>query len=414
MNDSATVLSNSSAIVVAAIVMAALAMRRIRTAELWRATVTPLASIIGSGFLIVAPLLHAVTGRWSLAVIFVLSLFSYAIGSVLRYNIAVAEPWAENHTSDLVRRLEVLAQLVLGMAYAISVAFYISLFVAFLSERISFTPLPAPQVTTTIVLFGIGIIAWKRGTRGLETIELTAVTVKLAIIGGVLFALALYDVQTGMEWFAHSRTTELSAWDTMAVLAGMLMVTQGFETTRFTGQHYGPRVRIRAARNAQLIAIVIYVVFIGLTCPIFLEFPITELTETTISKTLGQAVFVLPVLLFVAATASQLSAALADTIGGGGLLAEVSPVHLDERYVYALLVGSAILIVWNTDVFGIINLASKGFALFYLLQVLIAARLLLAHRDPRGMRTVLGLAGCGLIGGALLFIVLFSSPAPHA
>ncbi len=414
MSDSSTMLVNGSAIVIAVAITAALAVRRIRTSELWRATVTPLASIIGSGFLIIAPLLHSITGRWSLAVIVVLSLFSYAIGTVLRFNIKFAEPWAKSHTGDFVRRLEVTAQLVLGMAYAISVAFYTSLFVSFLYERVSFSILPPPAVATTLVLSCIAMIAWNRGTRGLETIELTAVTVKLAIIGGLLFALALYDIQTGIEWFSHSRTAELSAWDTMAVLAGMLMVTQGFETTRFTGNHYAPGIRILAARNAQLIAIAIYIAFIGLTCPIFLEYPITELTETAISKTLGQAVVVLPLLLFVAATASQLSAALADTIGGGGLLAEASPIALSEKHLYALLAAAAILIVWSTDVFGIINLASKGFALFYLLQVLIAARLLMAGVHAKTVHTGWGLAGCGVLAGLLLFVILFSRPAPHA
>ena len=36
-----------------------------RHSTTWRATATPLASIIGSGFLIVAPLLGATVGRWA-------------------------------------------------------------------------------------------------------------------------------------------------------------------------------------------------------------------------------------------------------------------------------------------------------------------------------------------------------------
>jgi len=302
----------------------------------------------------------------------------------------------------------------LGAAYAISVAFYVSLFVAFLSERIAAGHLSGQAKVTTLVLAAIGVVAWVRGTRGLETVELVAVTIKLAIIGGVLAVLGLYDVVTGIAWFEHERTTPLSTWDTLAVLGGLLMVTQGFETTRFTGAHYTPEIRIRAARNAQFIAIAIYVVFIGLTCPLFLEFPITELTETTVSRTLGQVVPVLPLLLFVAATASQLSAALADTIGGGGLLVEVLPVRLGERAMYVLLTLVAVAIVWSTDVFGIINLASKGFALFYLLQVLIAARLVIVHVPMSRRRRLLAVGGCTGLALALVFVVLFSRPAPHA
>lgn len=401
---------NTTAVAVALGVTAMLLLPRIRTATLWQATVTPLASIIGSGFLIIAPLLHGVTGRWSLLVIVVLCAISFAIGAVMRFNIAVAE--AHTDRRDGIYLLEVSAQATLGAAYAISVAFYTSLFVAFLSERAAFS-LPHPVLTTTAVLLAIGAIAWIRGTRGLETVELVAVTVKLGIIAGVLAALGLYDLDTGKQWFAHGPTTELTAWDTATVLAGLLMVTQGFETTRFMGARYTPPVRIRAARNAQLIAIAIYVTFIGLTCPIFLEFPIVELTETTISGTLGQAARVLPLLLFVAATASQLSAALADTIGGGGLLNAILPVRVGERWLYVLVTGAAIVIVWQTDVFGIINLASKGFALFYLLQVVIAMRLLVRQDHRAQRRRGAALVGCALLLVVLLFVVLFSQPAPH-
>jgi hypothetical protein len=38
--------------------------KRIRTSRSWIATVTPLASIIGSGFLVVVPLLGRAEGLW--------------------------------------------------------------------------------------------------------------------------------------------------------------------------------------------------------------------------------------------------------------------------------------------------------------------------------------------------------------
>ncbi len=53
--------------VCAAMILAAcgLGARRVRSSEGWRATVTPLASIIGSGFLVLAPLLAATVGSWA-------------------------------------------------------------------------------------------------------------------------------------------------------------------------------------------------------------------------------------------------------------------------------------------------------------------------------------------------------------
>ena len=105
---------------------------------------------------------------------------------------------------------------------------------------------------------------------GLETVTIPVTIV--AIIVGVLAALATYDIQVQSAWFQHEAIQALSHFETVSMLAGMLMVTQGFETTRFMGNNYTPEQRIKASRYAQWIAIFLYVVFIGLTCPIFLIF----------------------------------------------------------------------------------------------------------------------------------------------
>lgn len=196
------------------------------------------------------------------------------------------------------------------------------------------------------------------------------------------------------------------------MLAGMLMVTQGFETTRFMGEHYSKNIRIQASRNSQWIAIAIYILFIGLTCPIFLDFPIVELNETTISQSLGRAVSVLPLLLLGAAIASQLSAALADTIGAGGLLKEIIPSSLSINLYYMIVIGSAIFLIWSANVFEIINLASKGFAGFFFLQILVALNLI--RQKLNGSKQFFSILGCLILEAALIFVIFFSIPAPHS
>ena len=75
---------NALLIAIAVAVAAALFHPRIRRARDWRATVTPLASIIGSGFLVAGPLLaHAVNG-WALVAMTGIVLVAYAIGAVVR------------------------------------------------------------------------------------------------------------------------------------------------------------------------------------------------------------------------------------------------------------------------------------------------------------------------------------------
>jgi hypothetical protein len=406
-------LFSSIAIASTLIVGLVLFNKRVRLSQQWRATVTPLASIIGSGFLIVAPLLHSVMGKWALLGMFVLSIFAFALGGIIRYNIVNAEPYLDQNPQGSIAKIEQVGQWFLGGAYAISVAFYISLFSAFVFDRIGVSDITTIKLVTTALLVAIMAIAWLRGAKGLELIELYAVTIKLAIIVGVLIALLTYDISVGTAWFQHSAIKELSQLETISMLAGMLMVTQGFETTRFMGGQYSAVQRVKAVKYSQCIAITLYLIFIGLTCPIFLEYPIVELNETTISHTLGQAVWVLPFLLLIAATASQLSAALADTIGGGGLLRELVRIRLSTNVYYMLIVILAIALVWSANVFEIINYASKGFALYYLVQTIVTVLLLLKEPDKTSL-TWLKTVGSVLIAGTLVLVIGWSTPAPHS
>ncbi len=406
-------LLNTIAIVITVVVGIILFNHKIRLSSQWRATVTPLASIIGSGFLIVAPLLHSIMGKWALLGMVVLSIFAYSLGGVIRFNIRYAEEYIASNVEGKIAKLEVIGQWFLGGAYAISVAFYISLFSAFIFDRIGVTDLTIIKLITTLILLVIMVIAWLRGAKGLEVIELYAVTIKLAIIVGVLVALLSYDISTGTAWFQHNPISELGLIETLSILAGMLMVTQGFETTRFMGGQYSVTQRIKAVKYSQNIATLLYVLFIGLTCPIFLTFPIVELNETTISHTLGQAVWILPFLLLIAATASQLSAALADTIGGGGLLKELIKFSLSTNIYYMLVILLAIALVWSADVFQIINLASKGFALYYLVQTIIAS-LLLFKQPQKNLSLWLKFLGTIFITILLILIIGWSIPAPHS
>ncbi len=403
---------NNLVIVLSILFLFLLSGKRLRHSDQWRATVTPLASIIGSGFLIVAPLLHSVLGKWALAGISGLLILAYAIGAVVRFNICYAEAYLTNQPHDGIAKLETASQLFLGIAFAISVAFYTSLFMAFVFDRFSIANPFYIQLATTGLLLVIMAIAWWRGAHGLETIELVAVTIKLSIIISVILALATYDLITGTVWFEHNAIKQLSLWDTLAMLAGMLMITQGFETARYMGASYDKKTRINAVYYSQWIAAIIYILFIGFTCPIFLEFPIIELSETTISRTLGQVLIVFPIMLLIAAVASQLSAALADTIGGGGLLKELLPVNLPDNIFYTIVIAISIVLIWSANVFEIINYASKGFAIYYLLQVLISMKLIkknIAHNN-----NPLWISGCYILLLILLFVIFGSIPAPHS
>ena len=65
---------------------------KLQNSESWQATLTPLSSIIGSGFLIMSPLLASVVGGLSPLAVIGIVLLAYAIGSVIRFNIMHVEP----------------------------------------------------------------------------------------------------------------------------------------------------------------------------------------------------------------------------------------------------------------------------------------------------------------------------------
>lgn len=389
-----------------------LVREKVRKSKLWVVTVTPLASIIGSGFLIVAPLLHSVFGRWAPAGMIILAVIGYSIGAVIRFNIHNAEKFLQTSQAGQILYLEKVSQIILGLSYALSVAFYISLFTSFVSREVGIDQIQIMKWLTTITLFGVMIVAFWRGTRGLEKIELFAVTIKLSVIGGVLVALTFYDGLSNAQWFQHDPIKNFSLFEMMTMLAGMLMITQGFETTRYMGGHYSSDIRVKASKLSQWIAISIYVTFILLTCPIFLKFPIIELNETTVSLSLGKAISVLPILLLGAAIASQLSAALADTIGAGGLLKEMIPSSFSVNVYYIGVIGVAIFLIWSANVFEIINFASKGFAVYFLLQTFVAFKLIKIKIN--GFKKGLTLFGCVILQFTLMFVIFFSTSAPHS
>jgi hypothetical protein len=72
------------AVMVTAIWLFRPALRRSKT---WIATVTPLASIIGSGFLVVVPLLAYAVNGWAVVAMTAIAILAYAIGGVIRFNI---------------------------------------------------------------------------------------------------------------------------------------------------------------------------------------------------------------------------------------------------------------------------------------------------------------------------------------
>lgn len=393
------------------IVVAWLFRPALRRSTIWIATVTPLASIIGSGFLVVAPLLaHAIDG-WALPAMTIIVLLAYAIGAVIRFNIRHAEPLlGADDAPRLLLGVERFSDLALGFAYLISVAFYVRLLASFVLRAADMrSDLYANLLTTAVLLF-IGLTGLRRGLGGLERLEEYAVNVKLAIIVALLLGLAWFDADLVLGGGQVAVTTPIDDWVHAArLLAGILLVVQGFETSRYLGEAYDAETRIRTMRRAQIISGIIYVVFVALATPLLAAFHGSR-DETAIISMSAQVAAVLPAMLVVAAVMSQFSAAVADTAGGGGLLSELSRRRVSLYRSYLLVVLAAIGVVWSANIFEIIVLASRAFAFYYFLQCLVG---LVASTRAEGLNNgPLWRTFLALMAVVLLLVVLFATPDP--
>ncbi|MEO6103317.1 MAG: hypothetical protein ABIP44_06725, partial [Pseudoxanthomonas sp.] len=113
---------------------------------------------------------------------------------------------------------------------------------------------------------------------------------------------------------------------------------------------------------------------------------------------------VMPVIVMMA-LASQLSAAVADTSGAGGLIAESSNKFISVNIGHLITALAAITITWLADIFQIITYASQAFVIYYALQSLQAALSAwkLGHKKRASMYVV------GIV--IALLVVVFAIPA---
>ena len=362
---------NAVIIVVALLLALYLALsKRLAASSDWKATVTPLASIMGSGFLVSAPLLAGIVGNLAVVCMAMLLVLAYAVGGAIRFNIRHFEP-IENDGHGAAQTIAFLSRNVLAGAYFISVTYYLQLLAAFLLNAANIqSPLAAHSITTALLLIIGGIGMW-RGLAVLEGLEKYAVALNLGMIGALLVGLAVYNANLllGGNWALPAISSQIDLRD-MRVLLGLLIVVQGFETSRYLGDEHPAEQRISTMRTAQLLSAAIYLVFIGLATVLFHDGLGADVTAI-ISMTAPVAV-VLPVLLAVAAIGSQFSAAVADNEGAGGLLGDITHHKLPMRYAYLLILLVTVALTWETDVNGIIAYASRAFALFYMLQCVVA------------------------------------------
>jgi hypothetical protein len=370
--------------------------------DLRHARATPLASIFGSGFLVIVPILNAAVGPYSVVAMAGVCALAYAMGSVIRFNIRHAEPLlATGTTSARVTRHERTANLALVLAYAISVCLYIHILVAFLLGGFGINTPFRENIVTVIIVAAIGAIGRVRGLHMLLFLERWALRVTGVLVLALIAGFAVFD------WRAIKSNTlqwpvfpQQDLWTVLTVLGGTLIVVQGFETSRYLGSEFDRELRVWSCRSSQIVSTIIYLLFVASATPL-MHFLGNQVEDNGLLVLAAKASPLLPIPLVFAAVLSQFSAAIADVVAAGGNVTESTEGRVDERRAYVLICGIAVVLAFASTL-TILSFASRAFAFYYFLQCLVA----ISVSEGTGQKIAIS-----LLAAALLFITMFAVPA---
>ncbi len=367
-----------------------------------RATVTPLASIFGSGFLIIVPVLERTLGGLAVVGAVAISAVAWMVGTAIRHNIRVVEPLAQ--ANDLDRsseRLEAASDVVIAIAYVISVALYLRIMAEYIVDSVS----PGADAAVSAIAAGaaaiIVLVGVTRGFSGLDLME------RIALVTVLILTTVLgtsYLVESGGQLLGEginlAPVPDSSVVAIALTLGGVVITVQGFETVRYLGDLFDAETRVWASRVAQAVAASIYVGFVLVATPL-MGLGTPDGADSTLVDITERVAPLLVIPLVVSATLSQFSAATADTVAARENLHRQFPEVLGGSRAYALSGIAAITMILTVPTFTIVTIASRAFAAYYCLQCVVAMRT---------ARSRAAFAGFAALATLMALITLFATP----
>lgn len=339
------------------------------------ASVTPLASIFGSGFLIIVPVLERTLGALAVLGVIAVCSFAWFVGTAIRHNVATVEPLILDGRLDRFNQLtEWASDLVIVIAYVISVALYLRIMSQYVVELIvpgSESAERALASLAVVLIVGTGIFRGFRGLDRMERFALAAVLILTTVLGGVLFISDAASLAGG--GFDLPPVPDRGIGEILLVLGGIVITVQGFETVRYLAAEYDQRTRILACRLSQIVSSSIYIGFVIVATPVMGLGTPDGVSDTLLDIT-RRVVPLLSIPIVVTAVLSQFSAATADTVAANGNFRAYFGKWMGRPGPYLLIGIASILLIWGVSTFAIIALASRAFAAYYALQCLIALR----------------------------------------
>ncbi len=369
-----------------------------------RATVTPLASILGSGLLIIVPVLEATLGKAAVLGAVGVTALAWLVGTAIRHNVATVEPLVGHGQLDAgTARLDRVSNSIIVVAYVISIALYLRIMAQYVIGSV--TPEPHPLVERLIAVLAVSVIVAvgiARGFAGLDRLDkvsLIAVLVLTTVLGGALVVRDSTELVAGRGMSlppvpSHGNLT------TLLVLGGIVITVQGFETVRFLGDSFDGPTRVWASRVAQLVAASIYIGFVAAATPnMGLGTPAGG--DRTLLDITDRAAPILALPLALSAVLSQFSAAIADTAAAEGNLRGLSG-RMKGAWPYGISGVAAAALAATVPTYAIVAIASRAFAAYYACQAVIALRT--SHGALRK-------AGYGALAALMAGISLLALPA---
>lgn len=365
---------------------------------------TPLASILGSGLLIIVPVLEATLGRLAVLGAVGVTALAWLVGSAIRHNIAAVEPLLGRGELDAgTARLDRVSNAVIVIAYVISVALYLRIMAQYVIGYV--TPDPHPLVERLIAVAAVGVIVAVGVARGfagldrLDKVSLIAVLLLTTVLGGALVLHDSTELMTGRGLSlpplpAHGVLT------TLLVLGGVVITVQGFETVRFLGDVYDGPTRVWASRVAQLVAGSIYIGFVAAATP-NMGLGTSAGGDRTLLDITDRIAPILALPLALSAVLSQFSAAVADTAAADGNLRSLS-ARMKGAGTYLVTGVAAAALAATVPTYTIVAIASRAFAAYYACQAAIAVR------TSHGVGRKVGYAA---LAALMAGITLFALPA---
>lgn len=366
------------------------------------ATVTPLASILGSGLLIIVPVLERTLGALAILGVVAVCTLAWLVGTAVRHNVRVVEPLSRSGDLDRVTaRIDRFSDAVIVVAYVISVALYLRIMAAYVVGYSTSGSHPGAErliaCGAVAVIVAVGVMRGFDGLDKLDRVGLAAVLVLTTVLGMTLAfddAGAIVSGEIGLPPVPDTGFASV-----LLALGAIVITVQGFETVRYLGDQFDAETRVWASRVAQLVAASIYLGFVAVATPV-MGLGTSDGADQTLLDITSRVAPWLALPLALSAMLSQFAAATADTAAADGNLRRLWS-RMSGRLPFVVTGVAAIALAATASTFAIVAIASRAFAAYYALQAVVALR-----TAPGWPRKV----GYGVLAAVMITIAIAAQP----